>query len=78
MEGNDLCNINKVMGKSTVDLETLEPHIIASYTIIRRMRPLLLHTLLIRNTLQKVSVVYDEYLWSYIRKSVVLMFPNAL
>ena len=43
---------------STVDLETLEPHI--------------------RNTLQKISVVYDEYLLIYSRKSVVLMFPNAL
>ncbi len=29
---------------ATVDLETLEPHIIASYTIIRQMRPTLLHT----------------------------------
>ena len=42
---------------STVDLETLEPHIIANYT----------------TTLQKVSVVCDEYLLSYSRKSVVLI-----
>ena len=29
---------------TTVDLETLEPHIIANYTIIRQRRPTLLHT----------------------------------
>ncbi len=52
--------------------EKKKPHIIASYTIIRQMRPTLLHTL------QKVSVVYDEYLLSYSRKSVIVMFPNAL
>ena len=61
---------------TTVDLETLEPHIIASYTIIRRMSPTLLHTSM-RND-QKVSVVYLQYLLSYSRKSVVLMFQNAL
>ena len=45
---------------TTVDLETLEPHIIANYTSIR---------------LPMVTVVYDEYLLSYSRESVVQMFP---
>ncbi len=35
---------NPRTGKCTVDFETLEPHIIASYKIIRQMRPTLLHT----------------------------------
>ena len=39
------------LNNTTVDLETLEPHIIASYAMIRQMRPTLL---------QKVSVVYNE------------------
>ncbi len=60
----------------TVDLETLEPHIIASYTIIKANEThAVAHQ---REELQKVSVVYDEYLLINSRKSVVLMFPNAL
>ena len=45
---------------------------------VKKVKKNLNVTLLIRNTLQKVSEVYDEYLLSYSRKSVVLMFPNAL
>ncbi len=65
----------------TVDLETSEPHFIASYTIIRRLRPTRLHTS-VRNSAHvfnnSFGRVYDEYLLSYSRKSLVLMFPNAL
>ncbi len=50
----------------TVNLETiLEPHIISSYTIIRRLR-------------QKVFMVCDQYICWVIQERKVLMFPNAL